>query len=177
MTANELLEFVYQRLGGEKNTRMSRPMIIAIGQLALKDLAQTLLDTNSELSKKLIAELTNQTWSSSKFDAPSNMLFYRQKDTTKIDIGGTLAFQVEDRDKLEMGANLGNIYYALEGKTFFISHPSLTGGSNLNIRYYKIPELANVDSELRNIYIELVLARLVPQQRTPQQQQIDGKQK
>lgn len=175
MNSAELVEFVYQRTGGEKNARMSRPMILALGTLALKDLAQTLIDSNSELAKKLIVQLTNQSWSASQFNAPANMLFYKQKKTTRMDFSGVLAYQVEDRDKLEMGGNLVNVYYALEGKTFYIANPAGTSGSNLNLRYYKIPDLADIDTELRNIFIELVLVRMIPQERG--QQQISGESK
>lgn len=172
LTNASLLQYVYAHLGGsEKDSGIIEPLIIAMAELAYADLAQMLLDTDSELAKKLITSVANQTWSSSSFAAPTNMLFYKQKKTTRMDFGGTLAYQVEDRDKLDLvaAAGISNTYYALEGKTFYIKSPAgTTSGTNLNLRYYKIPTVSDIDDDLRNIFLEILIRRLVPQS-TPKQ--------
>src|SRR6476661_7043913 len=114
MTDVEIFSYVYAQIGSEKDTGIIRPVVIAMAGLVYEDLARWLLDNNSEMAKKLVVTLSNQTWTASSFAAPTNMLFYKQKETTRIDFGGTLAFQLEDRDKMEMAYGLTNHYYALE---------------------------------------------------------------
>ncbi len=162
MTNQELIQYVEQRLNTQTDTVFVRPVILAVATLALTDLARVLIDTDSELSGKLVVSLTNQSWSASSFAVPSNMLLHKQMETTKIYFGTTPAYQVKDRDKLDLTIGLGNIYYALYGKTFYIKHTSTTSGSDLNISYYKIPAISDIDAELTNLFIDLVIARLVP---------------
>lgn len=163
MTDEEIIGYVQAHIGGEKKTKIVKPLILAMAELAYKDLAMFLIESNSEFANKLITSAVNQTWSSSQFTAPSNMLFHRQIETTRIDFNGTLAHQVSDRDALDMAGTLSNIYYALEGKTFYIKNPSATSGSTLNIRYYKIPENSDIDDELRNTFLEILMQRLYGQ--------------
>ena len=161
MTETELLQRIYSHTGGEEKSKLYKPLVIAQLDLALTDLARYLIDMDSELAKKLITSVANQSWSSSSFSAPSNMLFHGQKPVVRLDLGGTLAFQVSDRDKLDMVTGMANIYYALEGKTFYIKHPSATtSGNNLNLRYYKIPAIADIDEEMTNLLVTLLLQRL-----------------
>lgn len=168
MTNAQLLEYVFSQIGTERDTGMIKPMILAVANLAYRDLAQFLLDNDSELAKKLIASAANQTWANSSFSAPTDMLFHKQKETTRIDFGGILAFQIEDRDALDMVSSLNNHYYALEGKTFYIKHSAgTTSGTNLNIRYYKIPVVTDIDDDLRNVFLELLITRLVPKKSQP----------
>lgn len=168
LTNATLLQYVYAHLGGsEKDSGIMEPLIIAMAELAYADLAQMLLDTDSELAKKLVTTSVNNSWSSSSFAAPTNMLFYKQKKTTRMTIAGTLAHQVEDRDKLDLvaAAGISNTYYALEGKTFYIKSPAGTtsGTTNLDLKYYKIPAVTDIDDDLRNIFLEILIRRLVPQ--------------
>lgn len=163
LTNNEILAWVYGHIGGERESGVIKPMVLAMATLAYKDLAHYLIDTDSEQAKKLVKTLSSQTWTNSAYSAPSDMLFHKQMDTTKMSIGTTMAFQVKDRDKLDMATGVSNIYYALEGKTFYIKHPSLTTSSTLSITYYKIPTKDDIDDELRNLFLELLLRRLVPQ--------------
>lgn len=163
MTNQELIQYVEQRLNTQTDTVFVRPVILAVATLALTDLARVLIDTDSELSGKLIVSLTNQSWSNSSFAVPANMLLHKQIETTKMYFGTTPAYQVKDRDKLDLTpSTLGNIYYALYGKTFYIDHTSTTSGSDLNISYYKVPTISDIDAELTNLFIDLVIARLVP---------------
>lgn len=164
LTNTQIIQWIYSKLGSEKDSGIIEPLIIAVADLAYYDLAKFLLDNDSEMAKKLAKSITNQSWSSSKFSAPTDMLFYKQIKTTRLDFGGTLAFQIKDRDKLDMITGVSNHYYALEGKIFYIRHSSGTiSGSNLNMTYYKIPNKDDIDDELRNIFLELLLTRLVPQ--------------
>lgn len=164
MTDTELIQYVELRIGGgEHRTGIMRAMILAVSVLALADLAKLLISSSDSLSEKLTVSLTNQTWANSTFPAPSNMLFFGQKDSTRLSIGNTLAYQVKDRKKLDMSSGQTNIYYALDGKTFYIKSSTATSGNDLNISYYKIPTLADIDEELRNVFIDLVVSRLVPQ--------------
>jgi len=165
MTNADLIAYVEAHLGGYNKSGIVRPMITAMANLAFKDLAYMLLDTDSELAKKLVVTLTGQSWSSSSFSAPSNMLFHKQKQTSKISIGGALVFQVTDRDRMDMAYQVGNHYCVLEGKTFYIKHSAgTTNGNNLDITYYKIPAISDIDDELRNQFLAILMARLIPQQ-------------
>lgn len=165
LTNAQILQWIYSRIGSERDSGIVEPLIIAVADLAYTDLAKFLIDSNSEMSRKLVKIVTNQTWATSKFLAPTDMLFYRQIDTTRLDIAGTLAFQLKDRDKLEMISAMANHYYALEGKYFYIKHSSgTTGASNLNLTYYKIPTKDDIDDELRNLFLEILLGRLIPPQ-------------
>lgn len=168
-TNAELLARVYSIIGSERDTSIFRPMVLAMATLAYKELAIHLIDTDSEQAKKLVTSVANQVWASNQFSAPADMLFHKQSKHTRMDFGGTLAFQVKDRDTLTMigtastGADLGNHYYALEGKTFFIRHESgVTGASNLNLQYYKIPTISDIDSELMNTLLEILIPKLMP---------------
>lgn len=168
MTNLELIQYVEQRLDTQTDTVFVRPVILAVSTLALADLARILIDTDSELSGKLVVTLSNQTWANSSFAIPSNMLLHKQLETTKMYFGTTPAYQLKDRDKIDLSSTLGNIYYALYGKTFYIKHTSTTSGNDLNISYYKIPTLADIDEELRNLFIDLVIARLTPSSKQPE---------
>lgn len=166
-TNDELLARVYSIIGSERDTNIFRPMVLAMATLAYRDLAILLIDTDSEQAKKLVTTAANQVWASSQFAAPTNMLFHKQHETTRIDLGGTLAFQVKDRDTLNMlpadAVKISNHYYALEGKTFFIKHSAgTTGAANLNITYYKIPAIADIDAELMNLLLTVLIPKLSP---------------
>lgn len=254
MTDADILQYVYAHLGSERDSGIVKPMVLAMAGLTYLDLAKILIDTEPELAKKLTKTLSNQAYSSSQFAVPSDMLVYKQRDTIRIDFGGTLAFEIKDRDKLSLLASgLTNTYYALEGKTFFFKNPldlgvnsvivsgsnssaangtyTLTGtsngksfwnkagtnaavsaiawdnisgqwriwdnlgniayssvstsaspanlayiavfssaplptvtaishGNNLNITYYKVPVAADIDAEIRNLFLQLLMARL-----------------
>lgn len=165
MTNAELFDYVFAKTGMVKNTALAQPLILANANLALRELAYFLIETDSELAKKLITSVANQTWASSSFALPSDFLYHKQKKTTRMDLGGTLAFQVEDRDKLDMSTGLTNHYYAIEGTTMYIKHSAGTvGASNLNLRYYKIPALSAIDAELRDIFLDMVVRRIMPTQ-------------
>lgn len=163
MTNSELLQKVYIHVGAEEETGLVEPVVLAMADLAYIDLARFLIDTDAELAKKLIADTVNQNWSGSKFDAPEAMLFHVQKPVLRLEISGELAYQVQDRDKLNMLSDtLTNTYYSLEGKTFYIRHKSGTtsGTGNLSLRYYKIPTVTDIDEELAPIFLELLFNRL-----------------
>lgn len=256
MTNAEILQRVYIHLGSEEQTGLVEPIVLAMADLAYIDLARFLIDTDAELAKKLIKQVSDQTWgttaptiayssadsgtgvitvtntnltllngmrvnisgtagggalsasttyfvrdatstgiklsatlggpaltgftgsgtitilnTSSTFEAPADMLFHVQKPVLRLEIGGQLAFQLQDRDKLNMlGSALTNIYYALEGKTFFIRHftindgnvntADVTSGSNLSLRYYRVPTAADIDDELAPIFLDMLFKRL-----------------
>jgi hypothetical protein len=162
-TNDELLARVYSILGPDRDTSIMKPLVLAMATLAYRELAIRLIDTDSELAKKLITSAVNQAWATSQFSAPANMLFHNQRKTTRIVIDTDLAYQVKDRDTLGLlntTSGSGIIYYALEGKTFFISHPSAVNGNDLNITYYKIPTIADIDSELMNPLLEILIPML-----------------
>lgn len=162
-TNEELLARVYSIIGSERDSSMAKPVVLAMATLAYRDLAVQLIETDSEQVKKLVKTSTNQTWASSAFSAPSDMLFHKQIKSTRIDLGGTLAHQVRDRDTLDMITGQSNHYYALEGKTFYIKHSAgTTGASNLNITYYKIPAITDIDAELMNMLLQILIPRLLP---------------
>jgi hypothetical protein len=162
-TEAQLLQRVYSHIGAETESGFVKPMVLAMAKLAFKDLAHLLIDSDSELAKKLVKTLSGQTWASSAFEAPSDMVFHKQKKTTRIDLAGALAHQVEDRKKLDLLSTSVNHYYALEGKTFYIRHATgVTGASTLRITYYKIPVIADIDDELMNTLVELIIRRLMP---------------
>ena len=173
MTESELFQRIYSHTGGEEKSRLFKPIIKAQADLALTDLAQYLLDTDHELAKKLITSVANQSFADLTFSAPSNMLFHGQKSVIRLDLGGTLAYQVSDRDKLDMMSGMNNCYYALEGKTFYIKHPTpdTIPRNNLNLRYYKIPVILDIDAELTPMLITFLLQRLGVTQATNQDEQ------
>lgn len=162
MTSSELLDYIKTFFRGQESKLPSDPLILAMANLCLEELVITILNTNPELAKKFGKTLTNQTWSFSRFNAPNDMLFTNQFDTTRIDFNGNLAYQIRDRKFLDMVGTLGNHFYALEGKTFFINHSSGdTSGNTLNIFYYRIPDLDDIDEELRGIFLKLVLQKIL----------------
>lgn len=172
MTELELFQRIYSHTGGEEKSRLFKPIIKAQADLALTDLARYLLDTDHELAKKLVTSVANQSFADLTFSAPSNMLFHGQKSVIRLDLGGTLAYQVSDRDKLDMLSGMSNVYYALEGKTFYIKHPTPeTISNNLNLRYYKVPAITDIDTELTPLLITLLLQRLGVTQATNQDEQ------
>lgn len=131
--------------------------------IAFSDLAKFLVENHTDLAKKLITSVSNQSWSNSSFSAPTDMLFHLEKPVIRLDLGGTLCHQLKDRDKLDMiGTTLTNTYYALEGKTFYIKHATsgTTSGNNLNLRYYKIPAITDIDEELTPIFLDILFSRL-----------------
>lgn len=163
MTNEQILQRVYIHFGSEEQTGLVEPMVLAMADLAYIDLARMLIDTDAELAKKLISETASQNWTNSIFPAPNDMLFHVQKPVLRLEIGGELAFQLQDRDKLNMiGSTLGNHYYALEGKTFYIKHKSGTtsGTGNLTLRYYKVPTNTLIDDELTPLFLDLLFQRL-----------------
>lgn len=161
MTNEQILQRVYIHFGSEEQTGLVEPLVLAMADLAYIDLARLLIDTDAELAKKLITDATSQSWSSSKFNAPSDMLFHVQKPVLRMEIGSELAYQVQDRDKLDMIAGtMNNHYYSLEGKTFYIKHKSGTTSGTLNLRYYKVPTNTLIDDELTPIFLDLLFKRL-----------------
>jgi len=162
MTEQELLQRVYAHIGNEEKSGLVEPVVLAMADLAFIDLAKLLIENKPSLAKKLISSVANQTWASSSFSAPTDMLYNMEKTVIRLDLGGTLCHQLEDRDKLDMiGTTLSNHYYALEGKTFYIKHASGTAsGSNLNLRYYKVPTVTDVDDELTTIFLDILFTRL-----------------
>lgn len=172
MTNEQLLQRVYIHVGSEEQTGLVEPMVLAMADLAYIDLARFLIDTDQELAKKLINQVTSQTWTNSTFSAPSDMLFHVQKPVLRLELGSDLCFQVQDRDKLNMiGTTLDNTYYALEGKTFYIKHKSGTSsGTNLNLRYYKVPTVSDIDDELTPLFLDLLFRRLAVAMQSSQPQ-------
>lgn len=168
MTNDEILQRVYIHLGSQEKTGLVEPVVLAMADLAYIDLARFLVDNDAELAKKLIKEVTAQSWGtnpnpSSAFNAPSDMLFHIQKPVIRLQLGTELCYQVQDRDKLNMLAGTyGNNYYALEGKTFYIKHknPATTSGNDLVLRYYKVPTKDEIDNELTPIFLDLLFRRL-----------------
>ena len=172
MTEEQLFQRIYSHTGGEEKSRLFKPIIKAQADLALTDLARYLLDTDHELSKKLVTSVANQSFADLTFSAPSNMLFHGQKSVIRLDLGGVLAYQVSDRDKLDMLTGMSNVYYALEGKTFYIKHPTPEAiANNLNLRYYKVPAIADIDTELTPMFLTLIMQRLGITQSTNQDEQ------
>jgi hypothetical protein len=164
MTNAELLQWVYLKTGSEKDSRILEPVVIAVANLVYPELARFLIDHDPEMAKKLITILSNQTWVSNRIAVPTDMILHKQKDTTRLTISGTLAYQVDDRDKLDLMSGLDNIYYALEGTYFYIKHTNVltVGGSNLGLSYYRIPTVTDIDDDLRPIFLDLLINRLVP---------------
>lgn len=163
MTNDQLLQKVYIHFGSEEQTGLVEPIVLAMANLTLIDLAKFLIDTDVELAKKLIAEVTSQSWSDSKFTAPTDMLFHVQKPVLRLQLGTELCYQVHDRDKLNMiGSTLNNTYYALEGNKFYLRHKTAgtVSGSNLALSYYKVPTLQDIDDELTPIFLDLLFKRL-----------------
>lgn len=164
LTEAKMIEHVYLEIGGEERSGILKPMIVATSRLALSDYAKFILDTNPELAKKLIVELEFQSWSDSYFQAPYDMLFYKQMETTRLDLGGVLCYQVADRDKLSMLGATSNHYYALEGIKFFIKHAGGdTSGSNLNLKYYAIPTVDSIDDEMMPVFLAILMDRIMRQ--------------
>ena len=168
MTNTQLLQRIYAHIGNEEKSGIVEPVVLAMAALAYIDLARFLIDNDHELAKKLITSVANQTWATSSFSAPADMLFHIQKKVIRLDLGGVLAYQVEDRDKLDMiSATLTNHYYALEGKTFYLKHASGTAsGTNLNLRYYKVPTVTDIDDELTTIFLDFVFQRIATVKRS-----------
>jgi hypothetical protein len=166
LTKASLLQYSFAHLDSKReNSALIEPLILAMAVLTCYDYARFLLDNNSEMAKKLTTATAAQSWSSSQILAPTDMLYHRQIETTRMDIAGVQLYQIEDKKKLDLLAvGLGNSYYALEGKTFFIKHLAGTasGTTNLTIKYYKIPAITDIDDESTPLFLELLFQRLIP---------------
>jgi hypothetical protein len=174
LTDAKVIQYCYAHLGiTKRESGLIEPLILAMAQLTLYDLAKFLVDNDSEAAKNLMTSTAAQPWSASKVDAPADMLYHRQRESTRIEIAGTLLYQIEDKKKLDLlTTGLTNSYYALEGKSFFIKHSSgTTSGANPTIKYLKIPVITDIVDELTNLYLELLFQRLVPSQMPKMEQE------
>lgn len=161
-TNEELLARVYSIIGSERDTAIMRPMVLAMATLAFRELAINLIDADSEMAKKLSKTLSNQTWHDSQFDTPADMLFHKWRESIHLDINGVTQYPVQERNTLTLISGQTNGYYALEGTTFYLNPSSGTGGANLNITYYKIPTISDIDAELMNPLLEILIPKLIP---------------
>lgn len=162
MTNTQLLQKVYIHLGTEEETGLVEPVILAMANTALIDTARYVIDTDPQLAKRFIATSAGLSISSSSVSAPADMIYHTQKGVVRVEApAGTLAYQVQDRDKLNMmDASAVNNYYALQGTTFYFKLKSSSPPTTCDIIYYKIPLLNQMTQELEPIFLDLLFKRL-----------------
>jgi hypothetical protein len=168
MTNEDIVSYVEAHIGGARQSRIVRPLILAMANLAYSDLAKLATEQDPLMAEKLKTTLANQTWATSQFTLPTNFLRHKQIEFTKVYFGTTLAHQVRDRETLDMITGMLNIYYAIEGLKLYVKHTGGTSsGTNLNISYIKIPTVSDLDDELTPTFLQLLMARLQPQPPIP----------
>lgn len=150
------------------STQMDGDLILLIEQyleVALSDVAIFLIDNNDDKAEKFRTALTGQTWNSSQFAVPTDLLQHKQKKTVVMTLtdGSSIkqpVFQVDDWQKLLLipSTVLGNHYFVMENNFFLIREKSgSTSGSNLGLNYYRTPTITDVDEELQPLLVSMLL--------------------
>lgn len=150
---------------------MDGDLILLIEQYletALADMAITLIDNGDDKAEKFRKQLASQTWASSEFAVPTDLLLYKQKRTVVLTLTVSSVkqpvFQVDDWQKLLLipSTTLGNHYCVLENNKFLIrASDASVGGSNLNINYYRTPTITDISEELQPLLIAM-LVKYIP---------------
>ena len=161
MNNSEIIQQVYAHIGGEEESKILKPTIIAMANLAYRDLAIKLASQEPELAKKLQTTATGS-YTNSSFTVPSDMLYYQdQKPVTTLYIDNDVAFQIEDKRKFSIvGTTVSNNYFAIDGRTIQVKRSSGGTTGNYSLEYYKIPVNTDIDADLKNIFLECLLTRL-----------------
>lgn len=150
------------------SNQMDGDLILLIEQyldVALADMAMMLIDEKNDKAEKFRKQLANQTWASSEFAMPADMLGHKQKQNSVLTLTVSSVkepvFQVDDWQKLLLlpsSVTLGNHYCTLENGKFLIREKAGgTSGTNLNVNYYRTPTIDDVDEELQPILVANLL--------------------
>lgn len=161
MTNAELIQQIYLHIGGEQKTGIIKPMIEAMAELSFRDLAIKVVETDAELAKKLQTTATGS-YTGSQFTVPTDMLYYdKQKPITALYVDSVVAFQINDKRKFDLlSTTVSNNYFAIDGRDVIVKKAGGGSTGNYSFDYYKIPVIADIDDDLRNLFLECVLTRL-----------------
>lgn len=161
MTNDEIIQQVYAHIGGEEKSKIIKPVIIAMADLAYRDLAIKVAMEQPELAKKLQDTATGS-YTGGSFTVPTDMLYYdAQKPVTNLYVDDDPAFQVADKRKFNLiTSTMTNHYFAIDGRTVTVRKADGASTGNYSLEYYKIPVNSDIDDDLRNIFLELLLLRL-----------------
>jgi hypothetical protein len=131
---------------------------------ALNDTVGFLIDARDDRAEKFRKQVVDQTWASNEISIPADLLLHNQKKTVVLSITTTgvkyPVFQVDDWRKLMMipTATLDNHYAVLENGKFLIREKTgSTGGSNLNINYYRTPVIGDITTEIEPLLLNFLL--------------------
>jgi hypothetical protein len=159
MTNDEVIDFVYAHSGGERASQLLKPVIVAMIDLACRDVAEHIVDEDIDLMRKLQTTATN-TFVASQFNAPSDMLFHGKKKTSLL-IDGDRAYELADHKKISLlSQTVGNHFYSFDGRVIKVKQSDGATSGTYDLEYIKIPTVSDIDDDLRNLFLEFLLKRL-----------------
>lgn len=161
MSNDEILQFCYAHTGGEESSKLLKPMVLAMADLAYRDTAIKVTEQSPELAKKLQTSITDS-YTGGEFTIPTDMLYFDgQKPITNLRIDSAQAFQISDKRKFSfLSSVISNHYFAVDGRSIVVRKIDGSSTGSYLLEYYKIPINSDIDDDLRNIFLECLLTRL-----------------